>query len=105
MTDHDVDFAKTVRLGSGGRLVVPAEVRERMGWKADEAHRIRIVDGQVQLESVADGVRRAQRIVAEHWKGRGSMVDELIADRRAEVAGEDAEAKARLALRRDTEGA
>jgi AbrB family looped-hinge helix DNA binding protein len=91
MTTHDVDFSKTARLGSGGRIVVPAELRQRMGWKQDDALRFRVVDGRVEIESVMDGIRRAQRIFAERDKGGGSLVDELIADRRAENAKDVAE--------------
>lgn len=86
MTTHHVQFSKTARLGSGGRIVVPAELRQRMGWKQDDALRFRIVDGRVEIESVMDGIRRAQRIFAELDQGGGSLVDELIADRRAENA-------------------
>jgi AbrB family looped-hinge helix DNA binding protein len=91
MTTDDVQFSKTARLGSGGRIVVPAELRQRMGWKQDDALRFRVVDGHVEIESVMEGIRRAQRIFAEHDQGGGSLVDELIADRRAENAKDVAE--------------
>ena len=93
MTTHDAQFTQKVRLGSGGRVVIPAEVRSRMGWKPDEALRIRIVDGEVRLESISDGVRRAQSLFRKFYKGEGSLVDELIADRRAEAAREEEEAR------------
>ena len=99
MTSHDVQFSQGVRLGTGGRIVIPAELRRRMGWKADEALRIRMVDGEVKIESVMAGIRRAQEMFARYDKGSGSIVDELIADRRAENAKDEAETREWLAFR------
>lgn len=93
MGSHDVEFSQSVRLGPGGRIVIPAALRRKKGWKTDEALRIRMVDGEVRIESVMDGIRRAQEIVARYASGGGSIVDELIADRRAENAKDEAETR------------
>ena len=93
MTRHDRSLSHTVRLGSGGRVVIPAEMRAAMGWSPDEPLRLRRVDGEVRIESVADGIRRAQALVREAFgpsDGR-SMVDEFIAERRAEARREEEE--------------
>ncbi len=78
------DRSITVRLGANGRIVIPAAIRAQMGWKTDEPLRLRLDDEGVRIESVMDGVRRAQALFRKLDKGTGSMVDELIAERRAE---------------------
>jgi len=78
------------QIDSQGRVVIPAEVRKLMGLK-DGARLAFVVTGdEVGLMTVEQGVRRAQAIARKHIKrepGR-SLVDEFIAERRAEAARE-----------------
>jgi hypothetical protein len=46
-------------------------------------------DGRVVLETREQLVDRIRRDVAAAWTGSGSVVDELIADRRAEAARDE----------------
>ncbi len=48
-----------------------------------------VEDGRVVIESREQLADRIRRDVAAAWTGAGSVVDELIADRRAEGARED----------------
>ena len=81
----------TVRLGTGGRIVIPARVRARLGWGPDEHLRLKVHDDGLVVESVVAGWRRARDLFQKYDRGRGSMVDELIAERRAEARREDEE--------------
>lgn len=81
-------------MSQGGRVVVPKEYRQKLGLKeGDEVIWVE-VDGQIVLTSRKQQLERAQKFFAELFKDYqgGSLVDELIADRRAEAARDDAEA-------------
>jgi len=77
-----------VKVSEGGRVVIPAELRQK--------YRIEIGDtllwvedgGALRLSSRRDGIRRAQQIVAKYKRPGVSVVDELIADRRLEAERE-----------------
>jgi hypothetical protein len=47
-----------------------------------------VEDGRVVIETREQLAQRIRREIAESWTGEGSVVDELIADRRAEAARE-----------------
>jgi hypothetical protein len=48
-----------------------------------------VEDGRVVIEPREQLAQRIRREIAESWTGEGSVVDELIAGRRAEAARED----------------
>ncbi len=71
-----------LKIGTDGRVVIPAAARALMELSKDGVVNARVVEGQLQLTSTAVGIKRAQAIAAKYRKGTGSMVDALIADRR-----------------------
>jgi AbrB family looped-hinge helix DNA binding protein len=76
------------RLVSGGRLQVPAEIRRALGLKDGDSVTLEVVDGELRVVPYREVIRRIQQEVREHIPPGVSLVDELIADRRAEAAGE-----------------
>ena len=83
---------------SGGKIVIPAELRRELGVKDGDSIVIeRDERGQLVLKSYAQVVKEVQAafraMIAPY---EGSIVDELIADRRREAAMEDAETQAWL---------
>ena len=79
-----------LKIGPGGRVVIPAEVREAMGVAEGDMLLATLVDGELRLLSVQGAVQRARAMVrAVIPAGGPSGVDELIADRRREQALED----------------
>ncbi len=64
-----------------GRVVVPAEIRKRLGIKPGG-------EVKVTIETFDEALRRAQDSVAQYVEPGTSLVDELIADRRAEAVRE-----------------
>jgi AbrB family looped-hinge helix DNA binding protein len=73
-----------------GRVVIPAEIRAELGIEPGKSVGFLVEDGEVQLITVSRGVKRAQAIAAKYVQrepGR-SLVDEFIAERRAEAARE-----------------
>ncbi|ALE86045.1 AbrB family transcriptional regulator (plasmid) [Pseudonocardia sp. HH130629-09] len=75
-----------------GRVLIPAQVRRDLGLAAGSTLLLSVEDGRVVMESRAQLVSRMRREIAESWQGdpTESVTDELLAERRAEAATEDA---------------
>ena len=71
-----------------GRVVIPAEYRRALGLRAGDAVVVQLDDGALRILTRAQAIRRAQEIVAKYVSPERSLVDELIAERRAEAARE-----------------
>lgn len=85
-------YRVTLRVGPGGRVVIPAEVREAMGLdEGDSVLATLESDRELRMVSMMSELRDVQRMMAELVPAHVSLADELIADRRAEVAREIAE--------------
>ena len=74
------------RLDRAGRVVIPAEYRRTLGLRAGDDVILRLEDGEIRLLSLAQAIRRAQTTVRRYVPEGRSLSDELIAERRAEVA-------------------
>lgn len=82
----------TVRLGPGGRVVIPAEMREAMGVKQGDAMLATLNNAhELTLVTFDARVRELQAITRKYHPEGVSLADELIAERRAEAAREDEE--------------
>lgn len=77
-----------IRIGGGGRVVIPAEMRAALGVAPGDTLIARVEDGELSLMSQKTAVRRAQKLVRSFVPEGVSLVDELIAERRAEAARE-----------------
>lgn len=79
---------------TGGKIVIPAELRRELGIKdGDSLVFERGENGSLELKTYGQVVKEVQaafRAMRPAGKS-GSVVDELIAERRAEAAKEDAE--------------
>lgn len=71
-----------VRLGEGGRFVIPSFMREEMGVKPGETLICHVVDGELRVRSYEDNLRRIQQEVSRLKKPGESVVDEFLAERR-----------------------
>lgn len=89
----------SVVVKSAGRVLLPAEVRAALGVKEGEKLRGILQDGELRLFTPATALRRLQESARKLAPPGVSLVDELIADRRAENAREEAEAAEYLARR------
>jgi len=89
-----------VAVADRGRVVLPAEVRERLNIKAGDRLTLRLEpDGTIRLQTAAVFARSLVGIFKHLAPGR-SLVDELIAERRREAAKEEKETREFLARRR-----
>jgi AbrB family looped-hinge helix DNA binding protein len=89
--------AVTVKVDASGRLVIPKEQREQLGIPDGGELRLTVEDGELRATTRLAALRRLQRKLRELAPPGGdktSVVDELIADRRAEAARDAAEDRA-----------
>ena len=74
-----------LKIGPGGRVVIPAEIRLALGVAEGDLLLASFEDGELRLTSVAASLARAQALVRHSIPAGGpSVVDELIAERRLE---------------------
>ncbi len=71
-----------------GRIVIPAEYRRALGLREGDPVTVQLDDGELRILTRAQAIRRAQEILAKYVPPGRSLVDELIAERRAEAARE-----------------
>jgi AbrB family looped-hinge helix DNA binding protein len=71
------------KIGQGGRVVLPAQLRREAGLAVGDDVVVRLEDGEVRLIKYADAVRHAQALVRQFVEPERSLADELIAERRA----------------------
>jgi AbrB family looped-hinge helix DNA binding protein len=75
-----------MKMSDGGRVVMPAEIRQALGLKEGDAVLWSLVDGEARVTSRAQRIRQAQALVRKHVPAGVSLADELIAERRQESA-------------------
>jgi AbrB family looped-hinge helix DNA binding protein len=80
------------RLAEGGRLVVPAAFRKELGIEPGDQVFMEVVDGQLHVWSQKRAIARAQAQLRQLTGGKRSLVDELLAERRAEAEHDGASA-------------
>ena len=78
----------TARVGSGGRVVIPAKLRKAIGLRTGDAVIIRLTKDGLVITTPERAVRAAQALVKEYVLGDQRLADELIAERRDEAKQE-----------------
>lgn len=77
---------KAVPFSETGRLVIPAEFRERFGLQGADKVILREVDGVLTIASMADDLRAVRQMVAGLKTRSGRLMsEELIEERRKEA--------------------
>lgn len=77
-----------VKVGPGGRIVIPAQLREKLGVKPGDTVWLEEDNEQVRISSVRQTIRKAQELVRQYVPEGVSLVDDLLAERRAEAERE-----------------
>ena len=77
-----------LRLGENGRISLPATYRRQLGLKPGDELIVQLEEGSIRVTSPKLAIERAQRILDRYIHTDDSLVDSLIADRRAEAARE-----------------
>ena len=76
------------RVDTSGRIVLPAEIRERNGFNAGETVLLVASEHGVQLKSPEQALKEAQDCFCSLAPAEELWSEELIAERRAEAARE-----------------
>jgi AbrB family looped-hinge helix DNA binding protein len=79
---------QSAKIVKGGRLILPAEFRRQLDLKDGDTVVIEMDRDELHIRSQRAAIRRLQETVARYIPEGVSLVDELIAERRAESAGE-----------------
>lgn len=87
-------------LSANGRIVIPAAIREEMGFAPGDTLMMDVEDGVLRIESYPARIRRIQREVAKYIRPGVLASDELIAERREEALREEEELQRDLAADR-----
>lgn len=77
-----------VKLGSNGRLVIPAEYRKALGVGEGDELMVQLEDGELRLSTRKGALQRAKARVRRYIPEGTPLVDELIAERRKAAADE-----------------
>ena len=80
----------SMKMSDGGRVVIPAEIRQSMGLKEGDTVLWELRGGEAVLTTRLAQMREAQAMVRQYVAAGVSLVDELITDRRAENAQDEA---------------
>lgn len=78
-------------LYQGGRVTIPIPIRKQFGMEKGDQLVFRIEDDQILLLTEAQLLKEARAALKRELPSDISLVEELIADRRAEVAQETQE--------------
>jgi AbrB family looped-hinge helix DNA binding protein len=84
----EINAMYTMKMSEGGRVVIPAAIRKALELKEGDTVLWELVDGEARLTTRRERLRRAQELVRRYVPEGVSLVDELIAERRAEAARE-----------------
>lgn len=74
-----------VKLGTGGRLVIPGEFRAAMGIAPGDVLILVLEPDGLRLLTPRQAVARAQALVRRHVAEGRHLADELVAERREDI--------------------
>jgi bifunctional DNA-binding transcriptional regulator/antitoxin component of YhaV-PrlF toxin-antitoxin module len=81
--------SKTVKMSSGGRLVIPVEMRRELGLEEGVSVVLKVENAELSVQTVPEALAKAKTLVAKYITPGVSLVDALISDRRKEAIAED----------------
>lgn len=70
----------------GGRLIIPAKYRKALGLKPGDEVLLVLEDGEIRVISTRQAISRAQTLLRRYVPKGRSLSEELIRERREEVA-------------------
>ena len=73
-----------VKLGEGGRLVIPAAMREALGVKPGDEMALEVVDGELRIKSYMAVIRELQAEFRKLVPEGTDVVEDFLRERREE---------------------
>lgn len=80
--------SRAVKIADGGTLVIPASLRRELGISVGDTVILDVANGELRIRSRGAALSNARRLFRGLVPDGVGVVDELIADRRAEAARE-----------------
>jgi AbrB family looped-hinge helix DNA binding protein len=74
---------QSIKMSEGGRIVIPADIRQALGVKKGDSLLIELIDGEARITTREARLKRAQTLIRQYVPEGVSLADELIAERRA----------------------
>jgi AbrB family looped-hinge helix DNA binding protein len=87
-TATNVNHSYSVKVDGSGRIVIPVELRDRHHFFPGDEIVLQEIDGHVALKSYEQTLSEVQAYFKSLVEPGVSVVDELLAERRAEAARE-----------------
>jgi AbrB family looped-hinge helix DNA binding protein len=78
-----------VKLGEGGRLVIPAAMREALGVKPGDEMALEVVDGELLVKSYLSVIKEIQARVQALVPPGVDIVEDFLAERREEQRSDE----------------
>ena len=91
MSESNIKTQYRSEIQKGGRITIPIALRKQFALDIGDSVVLEVQDDNIRLRSIQQVVKDIQAMVKEHIPEDVSLVDELIQERRAEVAREEAE--------------
>lgn len=85
---EQVDFKARCKIDPAGRLLIPAEARQQLNLAPGDEVLLEVHDGQMMVSTFQAVLRELREEIGQRARTGGSVVDELLAERRAEAARE-----------------
>jgi AbrB family looped-hinge helix DNA binding protein len=79
------ELSAILRVADGGRIVIPAEVRERLGLEVGADLVMTVEDDHATIMNVKAARRRARQRVQKYIAPGASLSEELLAERKREA--------------------
>nr|WP_298961838.1 AbrB/MazE/SpoVT family DNA-binding domain-containing protein [uncultured Methylobacterium sp.] len=80
---------RTVQVAENGRMNLPAEMRRGLGLSGGGRVILTQDEDGIRITTADQALKRIRALAAPFAQGRSSVVDEFLAERRAEAARED----------------
>ena len=74
------ELREKVKIAANGRMVLPKAMREALGIEGETTLVLTVNDGQIQISTITDRVRLAQKLYRKHVKNERSS-DDFLANR------------------------
>jgi AbrB family looped-hinge helix DNA binding protein len=84
---HTIHVDATITLGRQGRLVIPAEIRATLGLSPGDRVHVYLEGNRLIIERPQDAITELRRL-GSGVSGSRSLVEELLAERRAAAESE-----------------
>lgn len=85
---HQNELHVRCRIDPVGRMLIPADIRQQLNIGPGDEVIIEVHDGQMTVSTFQAVLRELQDEIKRHAKPGGSVVDELLAERRNDAARE-----------------